>query len=135
MSKRAFFILLGTLSLIIGGAIYLLFRENAYITIFFGTNFLARIRETVSFLSVQIVNFYFVDFLWGLSLCAYLLAIFAPKGAGIFFCGIVAFLCGTGWELLQFTGVVSGTGDVLDIIAYLVAAIIAVIIFLKGKFL
>jgi hypothetical protein len=134
MSKRSFLFVAGTGSLIVGGLIYLLFRENSHIALFFGSRLLNDIREAFSAWSNDAVNFYFADFLWGFSLCSYLLAIYVPKKRGAFFCGAITFMCGAFWEALQFVGAVNGTGDVIDIIMYFSAAVVVVIIFLKGKF-
>lgn len=50
---------------------------------------------------------------------------------GIIICASVAFLCGCVWELLQYVGVLSRTGDIHDIIMYFLASAICIIINLK----
>ncbi len=115
-----------TTSLFVGGMFYVLFRENTYVS-----DFIERfvnvdfIRVRMSFLENNFTKFYFSDFLWAFSLCCGLSAIFPKKEL---LSGIISFLCGTFWEFSQKVNVVDGTGDVCDIIMYLAACAIAVMI-------
>ena len=129
MSKRSSFVVMGTLSLMLGGIIYLLFRENSYVAIIFNVRFIDGLREATPTVPKEIVSFYLADFLWSFSLSSYLLAIFLPIKQGAFFCGLTAFLCGVIWEILQFVNAVSGTGDMLDMIMYLIAAVLTVMVY------
>jgi len=133
MSKRTLCVISGTISLVVGGAIYILFRENSHIALFFNNSFIESVRDIFVPLSNNVTKYYLADFFWGFSLCAYLLALFLPKTRGAILCGLTAFLCGTFWEILQFLKAVSGTGDLIDVVMYLLAATLAVILFLKEK--
>ena len=134
MSKSIYFTVFSAASLLLGGIIYILFRENTYIAGVFDYSWLEPVRNCISVLSCDFIKYYLPDFLWSLSLCGFLIAIFAPKLVGAIICGATAVLCGTLWEFLQCLGICSGTGDVFDIVMYLAAACVAVIISIKGKF-
>ena len=133
MSRRMRNILLSAISLVCGGLLYVLFRETTYIsTMFEWFSFVSQAREFISVLSCDFVAFYLPDFLWGFALCSGLLAIFNPDIRGGLACALTALLWGVVWEIAQYAGVVSGTGDVVDILMYLMAIGIATIIHIKG---
>lgn len=132
MSKRRINILLGTLALILGFLIYILFRTNTYIAKpFEAVRWIEYIRRYLLRGSCDFIKFYFPDFLWGFSLNCGLVAIYLPGFKGNVVCGCVAFFCGCIWEALQYIGVVNGTGDIVDITMYLLASIFNIIINLK----
>ncbi len=133
MSRRVRNFLLSVVSLTCGGLLYVLFRETTYLSkIFERFPFVSHSREVVSFLSCDFVAFYLPDFLWGFALCSGLLAIFDSGIRGSLVCVLTALFWGVAWEMAQYAGVVSGTGDVVDVLMYLVAAGVAVIIHVKG---
>lgn len=131
MTKRNLLILIGTTSLFLGGLIYLLLRKN--ITNIFDCQLVENVRCCLSELNIDFVRFYLPDFLWALSLCCYLLALFNPKPAGVFCCALAVLFCGVLWEVGQYTDVFKGTGDIADIIMYLSASILAVFICTRAK--
>lgn len=133
MAKRKFLILVGSLSLFLGGLIYLLFRENTYIAILFNCQLIENIRYHLIGLNADFFRFYFPDFLWALSLNCYLLALFNPKRNGVIYCVLIVFFYGTLWETGQYINVLNGTGDINDIIMYLSASIFAALICIKEK--
>ncbi len=133
MSKRNTLMLVGTVSLVFGGLIYVMFREDTYIANFFEFIPLDIVRFYCAHIKSEFVRFYLPDFLWALSLCCFLLLLFDPKSKGSVICSGTVFLYGVLWEILQYTEVVKGTGDVIDILMYLAAAVSAVIIRTKGK--
>ena len=133
MTKRKLLILIGTISLLLGGLIYLLFRKNTYVAILLNCQLIESIRYSLNELNVDFVKFYLPDFLWALSLCCYLLSLFNPKFIGTVFCSLTVLFYGVLWEVGQYTNVFKGTGDITDIIMYLSASIFAVFIYTKEK--
>ena len=134
MSKRTVHILLSSTAHILGGMIYVLFRENTYIAVFF--------RQIPPVFSLQnmlrsanfaFLKFYFPDFLWGFSLCCALHAIFTPGLKGSILCCFAAVLCGAVWEGLQFCSLFSGTGDWWDVVMYFFAGICCLFIHNKER--
>lgn len=132
MSKRKKNILFGLVALIAGCLLYILFRTNTYIGgMLDGMEDIATIRRMCVFEVSDLYKFYLPDFLWGFSLGCGLIAIYNPRVKGIIVCASFSFLCGCMWELLQYLGVLNGTGDVHDIIMYLLASAVCIIINLK----
>ncbi len=121
-------------ALSIGTILYLLFRPDTHFTALLSTNSLmVNLQQAVAPYLQNWVIFYLPDFLWGFSLACGLTAIYAHKRNGSAWCGLVAFLCGLIWEGLQHGNVVGGTGDGWDIVMYLAAWGMAVIINRKTK--
>ncbi len=132
MNKRALNLTFMLLSLICGGAIYLLFRPETYVSAFFNGFFkLEGLRSVLSFLSCGFINSYFVDFLWGYALCCGFIAVFLPKKRNLVYCVLIPLGMGVVWEVLQYFGAVKGTGDIIDVLMYLLAASSAIIVNLK----
>ena len=121
--------LLSFIFLLSGGLLYICFRENTYISIFASNYFdFEKIRAFASPISVDFTKYYLPDILWGLGLCHGLIAIFPAGTRFLYSAGALAFFCGVTWELLQLFGVIFGTGDVIDIMLYLTASVMAVLI-------
>lgn len=134
MSARWKNVLLGMMAIIIGGLIYVIFRENTFVARNFEqSNFILNLRKWMSFCANNFLKYYFPDFLWEFSLCCGLHAIYKPSTKGSLVCGFVAFFCGVIWELLQCGNVIGGTGDFIDIMMYLLASCICIIINLKER--
>lgn len=134
MSKRRMNILFGTVALFLGTFLYIVFRSNTYIGQIFDIFYLINsIRTYCSMYATDFLKFYFPDFLWGFSLGCGLYVIYNPGRKGIILCGCSTFLCGCLWELLQYFHIVSGTGDVLDMMMYLLASFFITIINLKEE--
>ena len=132
MSKRNLNILLSISALVIGGLIYILFRDNSYIAILFNhIPIIQYIRQHVTTLRVHFIKFYLPDLLWGFSLCSGLHAIYLPNAKTSVLCGITAFSCGAIWEIMQYMGILSGTGDLLDVLMYLFGCLVCIIINLR----
>lgn len=133
MSNRVLFFALGLCSLCLGGLIYVFLRTNSIISVMVGN--LITIKETQIFISqLSICNFlkyYFADFLWTFSLCSFFHSLYLPNIKNSIIIGIATFLFGLIWETAQYLNFVSGTGDVADIILYLTASLIVVLINLK----
>lgn len=127
MSDRLFRVLIGAVSLASGGLIYIIFRSNTYIAVLFNEfNCIKKIREVAGVFSCDFVKYYFPDFLWCFSLCFFMQAVIDITKKGVVLSGIASVLCGVLWEVFQYIGTVSGTGDLSDIIMYLTAGVTAV---------
>ena len=135
VTSRKIYLLLCVSSLSLGVLLYILFRENSYIGI--ATNHFTVVsaaRKVFAFLSCDFLMFYFPDFLWCFSLCFGLFAIYLPTQKQALMCVLTAILFGCTWELLQYVGLISGTGDLLDALMYLLSGIICAILnMIRGK--
>ncbi len=117
------------LALMLGGAIYILFREGTYIhrTVPFE---IGGIWACVSFPLDTFVRFWLCDFLWSYSLCMLMSVLIGDVPAAFMSAGLGAI-----WEILQLYGIADGTGDIIDCFMYLIGASCAVLtdkIILKG---
>ena len=92
----------------------------------------AEYRHWFSFLECDFFKFYFPDFLWSFALACAFIALFLPGKKGLAACSGFSLFCGLCWELFQTLGVVNGTGDFLDALMYLAAAVLAFVINIKG---
>jgi len=134
MSNKKINIISSIVTLFSGGAIYILYRENSYISnfieVFIDLNFL---RNTFKPLECDFIKYYLIDYLWALSLISGLKLLFTTKKETLRIC-LFVFSLGFIWETLQFLNIISGTGDILDVFMYLAAVVTAVIInFLNNK--
>ena len=122
--SRLFFCCIGVISLCIGLLIYLFFRENTYIAeLVENVIDLSKLRSKMRFLGNDFIKYYLVDYLWALSLCSGLHIIFKPSIKNSIIAVVTVFLYGATYEILQFSNIISGTGDIADIILYLLAAL------------
>lgn len=64
------------------------------------------------------ITCYSSDFFWALSFCCILCCFLTKKQSGL-----IVFSFGVIWEALQMVGLVSGTADIIDVFAYLVAVL------------
>ena len=134
MNRKIYNIALSVSSLSIGGAYYLLFKNN---TILEGivcrlVDFMP-IKHHLPRITSTYFNNHFCDFLWAFSLFCGLSAIFSPtkKCRRIIFISVV--ILGIIWELFQLYDVVGGTGDLLDVIAYISGAFVSLLITTKKE--
>ena len=129
MSKRGKNYALAVLSLTLGGLLYILFRPNTYLAVFCSNiPVVSYMQSLLADVHIPFFAYYFVDFLWGLSLCSGLIALHNPEIKGKIGCAAVALAWGSLWELLQRLDVVGGTGDWMDVFMYLLAAFVGLII-------
>lgn len=121
--KRWVNVMITVLALTVGGLMYVVLREKSYLAnIFAGSPLLAFLRAVFSGNGWRMASCYLPDFLWSLALTCALIALFQPSKAGCSYCALVGMLCGLIWEVLQTLRIVSGTGDIWDILAYSSAA-------------
>lgn len=124
MKNRLKMLTICVISLIIGLIIYIFLRPEAYISEITRTVLKIKLQPEKSLVPA---SFYLPDFLWSLSLCCGLYAIY-PLKRYTWLWGAITFLYGCLWELMQVLCVVSGTADTIDIFLYLTAAVTVVII-------
>lgn len=132
MSRKKQNALLCIAALILGCLLYILFRPSTYIGgTLDGLTYVHIVRQICSHYASNFSKYYFPDFLWAFSLGCGLIAIHNPQKSGVIICVLFAFLCGVAWELLQHFNVLNGTGDIHDVIMYLLAG--AICIFINSK--
>ena len=124
----------GTVSLVLGLVIYLLFRETSYVAV--TVNYfipLDTLREAFSFAECDFLKFWLADFMWAVSFASWLHIALQPDLKGSILCFAVASIVGIIFEFLQYIDVISGTADFMDVLAYIFASVLISIInlFLK----
>jgi len=133
MSTRGRNILFGSIALIFGGVLYIVFRSNSYLAkLFAEIKYVQTIQAIMQQKSNGFLSYYAGDFLWCFSLCNFLQAIYCEGKGTQIKCAAVGFICGIVWEILQYMDIASGTCDSIDIIMYLLASICSVC-FIGGK--
>lgn len=133
MRKKYIFIILSCFSLVFGGVVYLLYRENVIISNF-AEQFinLSEIRTLRPFPESVFINGYLCDFLWMFSFTSGFAFLFCEERRK-WLAYVFNFLCGVFWEIAQLKGVVSGAFDFLDVLTYLTAVLMVVLIDKKLK--
>lgn len=125
MHSRKKHLYLCALSLVFGLLFYVLFKPNSYLNAF--AEKLLGIQLGM-WLNCNVINHHFCDFLWGFSLTCGLIYILGSKPRPRLICTAITITYGTLWEVLQYSRVVPGTGDLLDMLTYLLASVLAAII-------
>ena len=125
MTHRIKMIWLSLISLSLGGIIYIFSRPNVYISKIIID--MLNIGEDCSFVP-PVISFYVPDFLWASALCSGLFAAYPLRTKNGWIWGAVTTLYGIVWEILQFFMIVSGTADIVDVLLYLTAAVVVVMI-------
>lgn len=134
---RIGYLLCSVVSLTLGVVIYLIFRKETYLHIVLPETIdlkFEHIREaTEENCFISFLKYYFVDFLWGFSLCCSLLAVvdFKKRSRAVVV-GCVSAAWGLLFELAQQISLVKGTFDFWDVLMYILAAVIVALI---NKFL
>ncbi len=115
-------------ALVFGGMIYLLFRSRTHIhdILHLSSNFYA-----TQFFGDDFVKYALPDFLWAYSFSSALHTVLGGKKRKFVFFTVVLF--GTAYEVAQGLSFIKGTGDIIDIIMYFVAAIMTDYIFFRKK--
>ncbi len=135
MSKKYIFIIISCCSLCLGGTIYLIYRENTYISNLVEIVVsLDVIRSYKLFENSTFLNGYLCDYLWALSFASALNFLFYEEKR-LYIIYPFVFLCGVIWEIAQLKELVSGVFDFTDIVMYLTAVLAVVMInkFLRRK--
>ena len=126
MSNKKINIILSIVTLFFGGTIYIIYRENSYISNFIENIIdLTILRNMFKPFGCDFIKYYLIDYLWALS--SSLNSLFTAKKGTLRIC-VFVFSLGSTWEILQFLNIISGTGDIADIFMYLTAVITTVII-------
>ncbi len=134
MSNRVCFLVLSVICLLSGGIFYILWRDTSYIALIFNKiDLIILLRKLINNKILLHISFYLPDYLWGLGLCCGLFWIFGDKIKNIVLCSLFTIVYGIIWEILQYFSVVNGTGDLLDMIMYLLAVLTALIIFILRR--
>ena len=133
-NKRALWIFWGSISLVAGFLLYVFFRQNTYIAQFVLSYFPALRSDYASrFPQIRHLSYYLADYLWAFSLSCGLHAIFLPGKSGTFCCTLAVSLLGIIYEILQCVRIISGTGDITDILLYVLAGCTVNIIYLLRR--
>ena len=74
------------------------------------------------------IKYYFSDYLWAVSLCCGLHCILLPSNKGSLLCFAITVCYGFIWELLQYASIFKGTGDLWDILMYILAGFTVLIL-------
>lgn len=133
---RLNFLLISLFSLIEGMVIYIFWRQGTYIHLFLPKNVLAVLTSTYENIPdsilIDFLRYYFVDFLWCISLnfALYSVSDFKKRSAVIII-PIVSAVAGLLFEVAQYLDIVTGTFDIADIVMYIVASLCAVMINIK----
>jgi len=131
-SKNKILILyfLAIASIVVGFMLYLLFRENTYVSDIVEKYVdLEYPRHCARAFESDFLKFYFPDFLWAMSLdCWIHTVIFCGRRSSII-CSAIVGLFGILYEVLQYTRIVTGTFDIVDIIMYLSAALLVSVLY------
>ena len=121
------------LSILLGTFIYVIFRGDTYISKIISSVIEFKwITNTFSCFDNVFVKYYLPDFLWGFSLCCAIQLILNPKNKkSMICCSMVAFLCGLVYEIIQWVGIVGGTGDIIDVLFYFLSSLTVSLICMK----
>ena len=126
------------LPVILGGSIYLLFRVDSllmfqWLEFFDLKESLLRLRECIKIEFPDWVIFSLPDGLWLFSYVSFMLMIWRhkPSWQSFFWIGIMPFIA-IASEVLQYFKVLVGTFDIMDIYAYLIGFLLA-IVFIKNR--
>ncbi len=116
-------ILNSLIALLLGGVIYTLFRPDTYIYLWVHTLLPLPTFDFPATVFVSVLKGYLVDALWAYALTFALCVVIKPISAGV-----LSVAMGVVWEVCQLCDICSGTFDCLDILMYLTASVIAVLI-------
>ena len=128
--NRIRFAYIGMFSLFLGLFLYLIYNQDAIISIWI-YSFLRMqpLKKPKTFLS-ESIRCWGADFLWMLSFTMFMQAILNLCGKKHFYL-LFCILLGVTYEILQYAGLAIGTADIVDIVAYLLGNLLAIVI-IKG---
>ena len=128
------YLIFGTVSIIVGLFIYLIYRPETYISkLILSYIEFQFYKYKIPVLNNNFIKFYFPDYLWAFSLSCGLHLIFKPKQLNTAYCTILVSIIGLMYELLQWVNFINGTGDFIDIIFYTLAGFTVNIINFKKE--
>ena len=131
MSLRKKNLAIGIAALMLGGLLYILLRGGSVVGgAVAGNAWVKNLRRLAQPMACDFLKYYLPDLLWGLSLGCCLAATYGKEGL---LCPVIALGCGCVWEILQVSDLVSGTGDWLDVIMYLLGSALCAQINLKER--
>lgn len=130
MNSRFYYFSHSIIALLIGFTDYILFRKGTYLHNWFNITESDTFYD-LSFFGDVFLKYYLPDFLWAYALTMALFAVVLPKSKKHYIFIIFVSLFGITWEILQKLSFVSGTFDIIDCFMYIIAAIIADLIYLK----
>lgn len=134
MQRRQRNIIYSMVGLLLGGILYVLFRSNTYISrIFASSGMVLFLRELAEPYAWEFLRYYLPDFLWCFSLSCGIQAICLSERKEVILYALIAFLCGVTWELCQCMNIVSGVGDLYDVLMYFLGSSLSVLVNLKGE--
>lgn len=111
------------ISLLLGFCIYIFMREKTYLHRFFSVPFESIFCKS-RFFGDTFIRYYLPDFFWEYSLCFTLYFFFPPISKKVsLFPALFSFLFGVIYETAQFFDFLPGTGDAVDVLLYLLAAV------------
>ena len=134
---RISYILCTLISLSLGTVIYLVLRKGTYLHTFLpeiiDLKFEYLREATKESVFITFLKYYFVDFLWGLSLNFALLSVVDfKKKSRVIIVSVVSALWGILFEIAQLFSLTKGTFDFSDVFMYILAVIVSALI---NKFL
>ncbi len=114
-----------SLSLILAGAVlYVLFEGNLFSIKILDTAVLTATNSIMQFIRNFVIEFFIA--LGAFVLLSYFIKKLTSKYT--LFTTLVVMLLGIGYEVLQLTKVIPGTFDLLDIVVYLIASLLGILI-------
>ena len=124
--KKVLLILIGAVALLIGGLFYFMFNQNALFVLWIRG--WAPFPENVA--SGRIEEFicnWGADVLWMFSFTIFVqIILWMDSGKALLLTGCTAL--GALWEFLQYAGLVGGTADFGDLVAYLLGNLCAIVL-------
>ena len=134
MPKRQNNILLGLVALLLGAMLYILFQENTWVSQLFAQMvFRPKLWDQYPAMNMDWLCYYIPDFLCAFSLTCGIQAVCLPKTEELFGCAVIVLVCGTLWEIFQWCGVISGTGDFWDVLMYLSGSTLSILMNIKER--
>ena len=133
MTRRRMNLIVGISALIFGAFIYIFVRVDTHISKIVCDFFGISIANQVPILcNWDFVRYYLPDALWAFSLASFVQVILSEFAYSKIISGLIAISCGVAWEFFQLLNVVSGTGDLMDVLMYLLAGLLSIYINRKG---
>lgn len=131
-NKRIILATISVSSLILGTLLYLFLNKEAYVSKLILTIVSVKDINYKSNIVLKILKNYGADFLWSVSFAFVVQMILWLRKRRVILL-IFCSLLGIVYELMQCSGVISGTADIVDVIVYILGSLFAIIIIQGGK--